>query len=134
MVIPELQELRKQLSELIELGFIWPSKASYGALVLFQKKHDGSLRMCIDYRALNKITIKNRYHLPLIADSFDQLGQTRYFLKLDLRSSYYQVRIKEGDEVKTTCVTWYESFEFLVMPFGLTNAPATFSTLMNEVF
>ena len=134
MAIPELQELRKQLSELIESGFIRPSKAPYGAPVLFQKKRDGSLRMCIDYRALNKITIKNRYPLPLIADSFDQLSQARYFSKLDLRSGYYQVRIKEGDETKTTCVTRYGSFEFLVMPFGLTNAPATFSTLMNEVF
>jgi hypothetical protein len=134
MAIPELQELRKQLTELIDAGFIRPSKAPYGAPVLFQKKHDGSLRLCIDYRALNKITIKKKYPIPLIADSFDQLSGARYFSKLDLRSGYYQVRIKEGDEPKTTCVTRYGSFEFMVMPFGLTNAPATFCTLMNQVF
>ncbi|RVW69261.1 Retrovirus-related Pol polyprotein from transposon 17.6 [Vitis vinifera] len=115
-------------------GFIQPSKAPYGAPVLFQKKHDGSLRMCIDYRALNKVTVKNKYPIPLIADLFDQLGRARYFTKLDLRSGYYQVRIAEGDEPKTTCVTRYGSYEFLVMPFGLTNAPATFCTLMNKIF
>ena len=123
-----------QLKELLDAGFIRPSKAPYGAPVLFQKKHDGSLRLCIDYRALNKLTIKNKYPLPLIADSFDQLSKAKYFTKLDLRSGYYQVRIAEGDEPKTTCVTRYGSYEFLVMPFGLTNAPATFCTMMNEVF
>ena len=83
--------------------------------------------------ALNKLTIKNKYPLPLIADSFDQLSKAMYFTKLDLRSGYYQVRIAEGDEPKTTCVTRYGSYEFLVMPFGLTNAPAPFCTMMNEV-
>ncbi|KAG8474454.1 hypothetical protein CXB51_034098 [Gossypium anomalum] len=121
MAPPELEELRK------------PSKAPFGAPVLFQKKHDGSLRMCIDYRALNKITLKNRYPITLIAYLFDQLGNARWFTKLDLRSGYHQVRVAEGDEPKTACVTRYESFEFLVMPFGLTNAPATFCTLMNKV-
>jgi len=100
--------------------------------VLFQKKHDGSLRLCVDYRALNQVTIKNRYPVPLIADLFDQLGSAKIVTKLDLRSGYYQVRIAEGDEEKTACVTRYGSYEFLVMPFGLTNAPATFCTLMNE--
>ena len=134
MVPPKLEELRRQLKELLDTGFIQPSKAPYGAPVLFQKKHDGSLRMCINYRALNKVTVKNKYPIPLIADLFDQLGRARYFTKLDLRSGYYQVRIAEGDEPKTTCVTRYGSYEFLVMPFGLTNAPATFCTLMNKIF
>ncbi|KAE8690983.1 cytochrome P450 78A7-like [Hibiscus syriacus] len=133
MAPPELEELRRQLKELLDAGYIRPSKAPFGAPVLFQKKHDGSLRMCIDYRALNKLTVKNKYPIPLIADLFDQLGGARWFTKLDLRSGYYQVRIAEGDEPKTACVTRYGSYEFLVMPFGLTNAPATFCTLMNKV-
>ena len=134
MAPPELEELRKQLKELLEAGFIRPSKAPFGAPVLFQRKYDGSLRMCIDYRALNKVTIKNKYPIPLVADLFDRLGKARYFSKLDLRSGYWQVRIAEGDEQKTACVTRYGSFEFLVMPFGLTNAPTTFFTLMNKIF
>ena len=89
--------------------------------------------MCIDYRVLNKIIIKNKYLIPLIMDLFDQLGKVRYFTKLDLCSEYYQVRIAKGDKPKTACTTRYESFKFIVMPFGLTNAPATFCTLMNKV-
>lgn len=89
--------------------------------------------MCIDYRALNKITIKNKYMIPLIVDLFNQLGKACYFTKLNLRFEYYQVRIAKGDESKTACVTMYESFEFLVMSFGLTNALATFYTFMNKV-
>ncbi|KAM2418624.1 hypothetical protein ACFX1W_025288 [Malus domestica] len=131
---PELEELRKQLNELLDAGYIQPSKSPYGAPVLFQRKKEGSLKLCIDYRALNKITIKNKYPLPLIADLFDQLGEARYFTKLDLRSGYYQVRIAPGDESKTAMVTRYGAFEYKVMPFGLTNAPATFCTLMNKVF
>ncbi|KAG8474262.1 hypothetical protein CXB51_033921 [Gossypium anomalum] len=130
---PELEELRKQLNELLDARFIRPSKSPYGAPMLFQKKHDGSLQMCIDYRALNKITVRNRYHVPLIADLFDQLGSARWFTKLDLRSGYHQVWIVEGDEPKIACVTRYGSYEFLVMPFRLTNTPATFCTLMNKV-
>ncbi|KAL0381911.1 UNVERIFIED_CONTAM: RNA-directed DNA polymerase [Sesamum latifolium] len=130
---PELVELRKQLKEMLESGIIKPAKSPYGAPVLFQKKADGSLRMCCDYRALNKITVKNKYPIPLAADCFDRLSRAKYFTKIDLRSGYWQVRIKEGDEAKTTVVTRYGAFEFLVMPFGLTNAPATFSTLMNQV-
>ncbi|KAE8736178.1 cytochrome P450 78A7-like [Hibiscus syriacus] len=132
MAPPELEELRKQLQELLNVGYIQPSKAPFGAPMLFQKKHDGSLRMCIDYRDLNKLTAKNKYPIPLIADLLDQLGGARWFTKLDLRSGYYQVRIAEGDEPNTVCVTGYGSYEFLVMPFGLTNAPATFCILMNK--
>ena len=90
--------------------------------------------MCIDYRALNKVTVKNKYPIPLIVDIFDQLGRVRYFTKLDSWLGYYQVKIAKGDEPKTTCVTRYNSYEFLVMPFGLTNAPATICTLMNKIF
>ncbi|KAK4387228.1 RNA-directed DNA polymerase [Sesamum angolense] len=89
--------------------------------------------MCCDYRKLNKITVKNKYPIPLVADCFDHLSRAKYFTKIDLRSGYWQVRIKEGDEAKTTVITRYGAFEFLVMPFGLTNAPATFSTMMNQV-
>ena len=134
MAPPELEELRRQLKELLEAGFIKPSKAPYGAPVLFQKKHDGSLRMCINYQALNKVTVKNKYPIPLIADLFDQLGRAKFFTKLDLQSGYYQVSIAKGDEPKTTCVTRYGPYEFLVMPFSLTNAPAIFCTLMNKIF
>ena len=134
MAPPELEELRRQLKDLLDAGFIQPSKASYGVPVLFQKKHVGSWWMRINYRALNKVTIKNKYLITLIADLFDQLGRVRYFTKLNWRLGYYQVRIKEEDEPKTTCLTRYNSYEFLVMPFGLTNAPATFCTLMNKIF
>jgi hypothetical protein len=129
----ELEELRRQLKELLEAKFIKPSKSPYGAPVLFQKKKDGTLRMCNDYRALNKQTVKNKYPIPLIADLFDRLHGAKVFSKLDLRKGYYQVRIAEGDEPKTAIITRYGSFEFLVMPFGLTNAPATFCTLMQRV-
>ena len=125
--------MRKQLNELLESGLLRPSKAPYGAPVLFQKKADGPLRMCVDYRAVNNVTIKNKYPVPNVTELFDRLTRARYFTKLDLRSGYWQVRIAAGDESKTTCVTRYGSFEFLVMPFGLTNAPATFCNLMNDV-
>ncbi|XP_022864502.1 uncharacterized protein LOC111384459 [Olea europaea var. sylvestris] len=134
MAPPELEELRKQLTELVETGRIRPSKAPYGTPVLFQKKPDGTLRMCVDYRALNKVTVKNKYPIPLIADLFDRLGSAKFYTKVDLQKGYYQVRIAEGDEPKTICITRYGSYEWLVMPFGLTNAPATFCTLMNKIF
>ena len=115
------------------MGLVQPSKAPYGASMLFQKKQDISLRMCVDYQALNKVTIKNKFLILLAAELFDRLSKAEYFTKLDLQSGYWQVRVVEEDEAKTTCVTWYRSFEFLVMPFGLTNAPATFCNLMNDV-
>ena len=129
---PELTELRKQLTEFLDAGLVQPSKAPYEAPVLFQKKQDGTLRMCVDYRALNKVTIKNKYLIPLAAELFDGLSKAEYLTKLDLRLGYWQVRVAEGDEAKATCVTLYGSFKFLVMPFGLTNAPETFCNLMND--
>ena len=134
MSFMELAEMRKKLTKLHNVGYIQPSKVLYSTLVLFQKKQDGPLHICVDYRALNKVTVKNKYPIPLIQDLFDKLCKDTYFTKLDLRSGYWQVRIAEGDEPKTTCVTWYGSYEFLVMPFGLTNSPATFCNLMNDVF
>jgi len=131
---PELEELKRQLKELADAGFIRPSRSPYGAPVLFQrKKYSNELGMCCDYRALNKQTVRNRYPFPLAVDCFDKLVKARVFSKLDLRHGYYQVRIAEGDEKKTAIVTRYGSFEFLVMPFGLCNAPGTFGTLMNDV-
>jgi hypothetical protein len=130
----ELAELKFQLQELLDKGFIHPSNSPWGALVLFVKKKDGTLRLCIDYRQLNKVTIKNKYPLPRIDDLFDQLKGAKVFSKIDLRSGYYQLRIKDLDVSKTAFRTRYGHFEFLVMPFGLTNAHAVFMDLMNRVF
>ncbi|GJS11115.1 reverse transcriptase domain-containing protein [Tanacetum coccineum] len=129
----EMQELSGQLQELQDKGFIRPSHSPWGAPVLFVKKKDGSLRMCIDYRELNKLTIKNRYPLPRIDDLFDQLQGSRYFSKIDLQSGYHQLHMHEDDIPKTAFRTRYGHFEFTVMPFGLTNAPAVFMDLMNRV-
>ena len=133
MAPAELLELRKQSKDLLDNGMIQPSRAPFSALVLFQKKHDGSLRMCVDYCALNKVTIKIKFQISLAVELFDIMEKARYFTKLDLRSGYRQIRIVEGDEAKTTCVTRYSSYEFLVMPFGLTNALVTFCNLINDV-
>nr|GEW66386.1 retrotransposon protein, putative, Ty3-gypsy subclass [Tanacetum cinerariifolium] len=129
----ELKELSEQLKELSEKGFIRPSSSPWGAPVLFVKKKDGSFRMCIDYRELNKLTIKNKYHLPRIDDLFDQLQGSSVYSKIDLRSGYHQLRIREEDIPITAFRTWYGHYEFQVMPFGLTNAPAVFIDLMNRV-
>ena len=134
MAPAELKELKEQLRDLLEKGFIRPSTSPWGAPVLFVRKKDGSLRMCIDYRQLNKVTIKNRYPLPRIDDLFDQLQGAKCFSKIDLRSGYHQVRVREADIPKTAFRTRYGHYEFRVLSFGLTNAPAVFMDLMNRVF
>ncbi|GJV54987.1 putative reverse transcriptase domain-containing protein [Tanacetum coccineum] len=117
----------------VQRGFIRPSTSPWGAPVLFVKKKDGSFRMCIDYRELNKLTIKNRYPLPRIDDLFDQLQGSSVYSKIDLRSGYHQLRVRDEDIPKTAFRTRYRHYEFQVMPFGLTNAPAVFMDLMNRV-
>ncbi len=130
----ELKEFKVQLEELLAKGYIKANKSPYGAPALFVHKKDGTLRMCVDYKAFNKVTVKNRYPLPWIDDSFDRLLEAKMFSRIDLHFEYYQIRIIKGDEEKTTCHTRYGSYEFLVMPFGLTNAPTTFCILMNDIF
>jgi hypothetical protein len=134
MAAPELAELKKQLRELQQSGFIRSSSSPWGAPVLFVEKKDKSLRMCVDYRSLNEATIKNKYPLPRIDDLFDQLKGAKYFSKVDLRTGYHQLKIRESDIPKTAFVTRYGQYEFTVMSFGLTNAPAYFMSLMNKVF
>ncbi|GJW44571.1 putative reverse transcriptase domain-containing protein [Tanacetum coccineum] len=129
----EMKELSDQLKELSDKGFIRPSSSPWGAPVLFVKKKDGSFRMCIDYRELNKLTVKNRYPLPRIDDLFDQLQGSSVYSKIDLRSGYHQLRVREEDIPKTAFRTRYGHYEFQVMPFGFTNAPAVFMDLMNRV-
>ncbi|GKB53224.1 putative reverse transcriptase domain-containing protein, partial [Tanacetum coccineum] len=129
----EMKELSVQLQELLEKGFIHPSSSSWGAPVLFVKKKDGSFKMCIVYRELNKLTIKNRYPLPRINDLFDQLQGSSVYSKIDLGSGYHQLRIKEENIPITAFRTRYSHFEFQVMPFGLTNTPVVFMDLMNRV-
>ena len=130
----ELKELKKQLKDLLDKGFIRPSISPWSAPVLFVKKKDGSFRMCIDYRQLNKVTIKNKYPIPRIDDLFDQLQGVIHFSKIDLRSGYHHLRVRDSDIPKIAFRTRYVHYEFVVMLFGQTNALKTFMDLMNTVF
>jgi hypothetical protein len=134
MPINELVELKKQIAELQAKGFIRPSSSPWGAHVLFVEKTDGTQRMCVDYRSLNEVTIKNKYPLPRIEYLFDQMKGATIFSKIDLRSRYHQLKIRESDILKTAFCTRYGLYEYTVMSFGLTNAPAYFMFLMNKVF
>ena len=134
MALLESKELKLQLQELLEKGFIRPSVSRWGAPMLFVKKRDGKLRLCIDYRQLNKLTVNNKYLLPRIDDLFNQLKGASIFSKIDLRSGHHQLRIKDVDMHKTVFKTRYGHYEFLVMSFGMKNAPAAFMDLMNRVF
>ena len=130
----ELETLKAYIETNLANGFIRPSKSPASAPILFDRKPDGSLRLCVDYRGLNNLTIKNQYPLPLVGESLDRLGRARRFTQLDLTSAYHRMRIREGDEWKTAFRTRYGHFEYQVMPFGLTNAPASFQEYINKIF
>jgi len=134
MAAIELKELKEELKDLLDKCFIRPSISPWGAPILFVGKKDGSLSMCIYYCQFNKVTTKNKYHLPSTNNLFDQLKGASYFSKIDLQSGYYQLRVKENNILKTAFQTRYGHYEILVMSFGLTNAPATFMDLINRVF
>ena len=128
----ELAEVRKWMTENLSRVFIRASSSSCASAILFVKKKDGSLRLCVDYRALNDITLKDRYPLPRIEKTLNQIRGAKYFTRLDLRAAYNLIRIKEGDEWKTAFRTRYSLYEFLIVPFGLTNAPATCQRFVND--
>jgi len=134
MAPKELAELKTQLQELLQKGFIQPSSSPWGCPALFVKKKDQTLRLCVDYRPLNEVTIKNKYPLPRIDLLFDQLVGAKVFSKIDLRLGYHQIKIRPEDVPKMAFTTRYGLYEYLVMSFGLTNAPAHFMYLMNSVF
>jgi hypothetical protein len=134
MTPKELAELKVQLNELLDKGYICPSSSPWGCPALFVQKKDQSLRLCVDYRHLNAITVKNKYPLPRIDILFDQLTGARAFSKVDLRSGYHQIKIRSEDVPKTAFSTRYGLYEYLVMSFGLANAPTHFMYLMNSVF
>ena len=128
----ELEVLRRYLDDALAKGWIRKSISAAGAPILFVPKKTGELRLCVDYRALNRVTEKNRYPLPLISEILDRLSGAKYFTKLDLKDAFHRIRIREGDEWKTAFRTRYGHFEYLVMPFGLTNAPATFQSYIHQ--
>jgi hypothetical protein len=132
LLATELVVLRKYLAEYMAWGWIWRSKSSAGAPILFVKKKEGSLRLCVDYGGLNKITVKNRHPLLLISESLERLAQAKLYTKLDVQEAYHRVRIREGDEWKTAFCMRYEHLEYTVMPFGLTNTAAQFQAYMNK--
>jgi hypothetical protein len=134
MATPELAELKEYIKELLEKEFIYPSSSPWGAPVIFFLKKDGTQRLCMDYHALNEVTIKNKYQLPRIDDLFSQLHGACVFSKIDLRLGSHQLKIRECDIPKTAFILWYGLYEYTVMSFGLTNAPAYFMYLMNKVF
>jgi hypothetical protein len=129
-----VNEPKKQIAELQSKGFIRPSSSPWGAPVLFMEKKDGAQQMCVDYRSLNEVTIKNKYPLPRIEDLFDQMKGVSVFSKIDFRLGYHQLKIRESDIPKTAFRTRYGLYEYTVMSFGLTNAPTYFMYLMNKVF
>ncbi|MCO5611432.1 hypothetical protein L7F22_065685 [Adiantum nelumboides] len=128
------EEIMRQVNELIEKGMVRPSSSPFFSPVLSVHKKDGTYRMCVDYRALNKITIKNTFLVPQIEDLFDKLQGSTYFSRIDLKSGYHQIRIVNEDILKTAFRTTFGIYEYLVMPFGLTNAPATFNRMMKRNF
>ena len=134
MPAKDLEEIKKQIKELLDKCYIRPSSSPWGSPVLLVEKKDGSLRMVVDYRGWNEVTIKNKYPLPMINDLCDQLQGAKVFSKIDLRSGYHQLKIGEQDIPKTTFTTRYGLYKYTVMAFGLTNTPAYFMNMMNKVF
>ena len=129
----ELETLKTYIETHLKTSFIWPSKSLAGTSILFNKKPDGSLWLCVNYWGLNNFTIKNQYPLPLIDKALDRLGRAKQFTQLDLTSAYHQMRIREGDEWKTSFKTWYGHFKYQVILFGLSNAPASFQSYINKI-
>jgi hypothetical protein len=130
----QLAKLKEQLQDLLDKRYICPSASPWGAPIIFVPKKDGTQRMCVDYRSLNEVTIKNMYPLPIVDDLFDQLKGACVFSKIDLRSRYHQLKIQASDIPKTAFITWYSLYEYMVISFGLTKVPAYFMYLMNKVF
>ncbi|MCO5581857.1 hypothetical protein L7F22_035746 [Adiantum nelumboides] len=128
------EEIMRQVNELVEKGMVRPSSSPFCSLVLLVQNKDGTYRMCVDYRALNRITIKNRFLVPRVEDLFDKVQGSTYFSRIDLKSGYHQIGIVDRDIVKTTFHTTFGLYEYLVMPFGLTNAPTTFNCMMERIF